>query len=148
MLLLALVALFVVLPFAELAVIITVASNIGVPETIGLLILVSVVGAWLCKREGLGVLRRIRDSLDRGELPHRELVDGGLILFAGALLITPGFLSDGLGVLLLLPPTRAIFRGTLLSVLGRFTAAGRLGRRAGHAARLIDVRETESRPRP
>ncbi len=151
MVLIALVALFVVLPFAELAVIITVASNIGVPETIGLLILVSVLGAWLCKREGLGVLRRIGDSLDRGELPHREVVDGALILLAGALLITPGFISDCVGVLLLLPPTRAAVRTAVLGLLGRFTAVGRLGRRAGRVGRLggyIDVRETGSRSRP
>jgi UPF0716 protein FxsA len=149
MLMLALVALFVVLPFAELAVIITVAHNIGVVETIGLLILVSVVGAWLCKREGVGVLRRIRDSLDRGELPHREVVDGALILLAGALLITPGFLSDCVGILLLFPPTRAAVRAVVFGVLGRYTAVGRLGHHAGRVGRrFIDVRETESRSQP
>ena len=134
--------LFLVVPFVELAVIITVATQIGVLETIGLLILVSVVGAWLCKREGMGVLRRIRDSLDRGELPHREVVDGGLILLAGALLITPGFLSDCLGILLLLPPTRAVARRLVLGWFGRYTAAGRVGRRGLRAVRYVDVRET------
>ena len=148
MLLLVLAVLFLVIPFLELAVIITVASQVGVLETIALLIIVSVAGAWLCKREGVGVLRRIRDSLDRGELPHRELVDGALILLAGALLLTPGFLSDCVGILLLLPPTRAIARTIVLQFLGRFTVAGRIGRRAGQArraVRYIDVRET---PRP
>lgn len=137
--------LFILIPFAELAVIITVATQIGVLETIGLLILVSVVGAWLCKREGVGVLGRIRDSLDRGDLPHREVVDGALILLAGALLITPGFLSDCLGLLLLLPPTRAIARGLVLRMLGRYTVVGRVTRTGGRAARYLDVRET---PRP
>ena len=121
MLLLALVVLFVVLPVAELAVILQVADGIGVPQTIVLLLAVSVVGGWLCKREGLGVLRRIRGSLDRHQLPTRDLADGGLILLAGALLVTPGFLTDLLGILLLLPPTRAGFRTVLLAALARRT---------------------------
>jgi UPF0716 protein FxsA len=142
MVLFVLAVLFLVVPFAELAVIITVATQIGVLETIGLLILVSVVGAWLCKREGTGVLRRIRDSLDRGELPHREVVDGGLILLAGALLITPGFLSDCLGILLLLPPTRAVARHLVLGWFSRYTAVGRVGRRGVRVVRYVDVRES------
>src|SRR5262245_55299059 len=142
MVLLVLALLFLVIPFAELAVIITVASQIGVLETIGLLILVSVVGAWLCKREGMGVLRRTRDSLDRGELPHREVVDGGLILLAGALLITPGFLSDCLGILLLFPPTRAVARHIVLAWFSRYTVVGRVGRGGMRAVRYVDVRET------
>ena len=117
--LLVLVVLFVVMPIVELAVIIQVAQGIGIGNTILLLIAVSVVGGWLCKREGLGALRRIQASLERHELPARDLVDGGLILLAGALLITPGFVSDVLGVLLLLPPTRAAFRAVVLGVIAR-----------------------------
>jgi UPF0716 protein FxsA len=110
---------FLVLPIAELYVLLQVGGAIGILNTIGLLIVVSVAGAWLCKREGLGILRRIRLSLDRYELPGRELADGALVLFAGALLLTPGFLTDCLGILLLLPPTRAVARGVLLSALAR-----------------------------
>ena len=119
MVVLALVVLFLVLPVAELAVILQVAGGIGVPETVLLLIAVSVVGGWLCKREGVGVLRRIQQGLGRRELPTKELADGGLILLAGALLVTPGVLTDLLGILLLLPPTRAVFRVALLSALAR-----------------------------
>ncbi len=119
MVLVVLVVLFVVLPIAELAVIVQVAGGLGVLETIVLLLAVSAVGGWLCKREGLGVLRRIQASLDQHRLPTRELADGGLIRFAGALLMTPGFLTDILGLLLLLPPTRAMFRAALLGVLAR-----------------------------
>jgi len=108
-----LAVLFLVVPIAELAVIIAVGSEIGVFNTIGLLIVVSVVGAWLAKREGLGVLRRIQAQLDAGRMPGTELVDGFLVLFAGALLITPGFLSDCLAIALLLPPVRAVVRKTL-----------------------------------
>lgn len=124
-----LAVLFLVLPIAELYVLVQVAGGIGVLNTIGLLIVVSVVGAWLCKREGLGLLRRIRLSLDRYELPGKELVDGALILFAGALLLTPGFLSDCLGILLLLPPTRAMARGIVLSYLARRTQLAVVRRR-------------------
>jgi len=114
-----LLGLILVVPVIELVVILKVAGGIGVPETIALLLVVSAVGAWLCKREGLGVLRRIQKAVERGEMPTRQLVDGGLILFAGALLITPGFLSDLVGILLLLPPTRAVFRTALMAAIGR-----------------------------
>ena len=109
-----LLLLFIVVPIAELAVIIQVGQEIGALNTIALLIVVSVVGAWLVKREGLGVIRRFRSQLESGHLPARELVDGVLILFAGALLLTPGFLTDLFGISLLLPPVRAAIRAALL----------------------------------
>ena len=111
--------LFIVAPLVELAVIVQVAGTVGVLNTIGLLVAVSVVGAWLAKREGVGVLRRIQAALDRGQLPSREVADGGLILLAGALMIAPGFISDCLALLLLIPPTRALFRGPLLAYVVR-----------------------------
>jgi UPF0716 protein FxsA len=130
---------FLVLPIVELYVIVQVAQSAGILETIGLLVLVGAVGAWLCKREGVGVLRRIRDALDRYELPHRELADGGLILFAGALLLTPGFVTDCLALLLLLPPTRAVVRGALLGALARRSAVGMVVRR------VVDTTGSERR---
>jgi UPF0716 protein FxsA len=102
--------LFLVVPFLELFVILQVGRSIGALNTIVLLILVSFVGAWLVKREGLGVLRRAQDQMQRGRVPGNELVDGVMILFAGALLLTPGFLSDLVGILLLLPPVRFAVR--------------------------------------
>jgi UPF0716 protein FxsA len=110
-----LVLVFVALPIAELAVLITVADSIGVLNAIGLMIVVSIIGAWLAKREGLGMLTRIRASLDRGEMPNREVADGFLILLAAALMITPGFITDCLALVLLFPPTRALVRRTLLA---------------------------------
>ena len=104
---------FLVVPFVELLVILQVGRTIGALNTVALLILVSMVGAWLVKREGLSVVRRAQERMAAGAVPGRELVDGVMILFAGALLITPGFLSDALGVLLLLPPVRAALRGTV-----------------------------------
>jgi UPF0716 protein FxsA len=105
--------LFLVIPIAELAVIIKVGSEIGVANTIVVLLVVSVVGAWLVKREGLGVLRRVQEQLARGVVPARELTDGFMIMLAGALMLTPGFLTDVVAILLLLPPVRAVIRGSL-----------------------------------
>lgn len=105
---------FLVVPIAELYVIVQVASGIGIPETILLLIGISVVGAWLARVAGLGVLNRLQRTVRAGKVPSAELVDGGLVLFAGALMITPGFLSDALAILLLLPPTRAVARNAVL----------------------------------
>jgi UPF0716 protein FxsA len=106
--------LFLVVPMAELYVLAQVASGIGLGNALVLLILISVGGAWLTKRAGIGVLRRLRTTVDAGRVPSQELVDGFLVLFAGALLLTPGFLTDALAVLLLLPPTRALVRHALL----------------------------------
>jgi len=107
---LVLLLLFLVVPFLELWFILTVADSIGTPETILVLILVAVAGTWLMKRAGLGVLRRLQEKTERGELPTDDLVDGALVLGAGALLLTPGFLTDIVGLVLLLPPTRALLR--------------------------------------
>jgi UPF0716 protein FxsA len=114
-----LVFLVVLVPIAELAVIIQVGHAIGALNTILLMIAVGVAGAWLVKREGLGVWRRAQRQVDLGSVPGRELVDGALILFAGALLLTPGFLSDGVGVLLLLPPVRAGVRALVIRRMRR-----------------------------
>lgn len=112
---------FVVVPFVELYVILQVGHAIGVLNTIGLLVLVSVVGAWLMKREGLAVVHRARVQMLDGRVPAAAVVDGVLVLFAGALLVTPGFVSDVFGILLLLPPTRAAVRA-----YGRRRLAARL----------------------
>ena len=109
-----LVVLFVLVPIVELAVIIQVGQAIGVVETLLLMVVVSVAGAWLVKREGIGVWRRAQRQLDTGVMPGRELVDGVLIMVAGALLLLPGFVSDCLGILLLLPPVRALVRGLVI----------------------------------
>lgn len=107
--------LFIVVPIIELMVIVSAAQAIGTPQTLALLIIMSILGAWLVKVQGLGVWRRMRDTVSRGGIPHRELVDGVLILVAGALMLTPGFVTDGVGLLLLLPPTRAVVRTTILA---------------------------------
>ena len=111
-------------PLLELYVIIQVAGGVGAGQTILLLIAVSVVGAWMVRRSGLGVLNQIRTRLSRGELPAGELVDGLLILVAGALMLTPGFLTDAVGLLLLFPPTRLLVRSLLLRRFAKKATAG------------------------
>lgn len=118
---------FLVVPFLELFVILQVGGAIGALNTVGLLILVSAVGAWLVKREGLSVLRRAQARVQSGGVPATELIDGVLILFAGALLLTPGFLTDVVGVLLLVPPVRAGLRAGTTNALRRRVGRGRIG---------------------
>ncbi|HEX6595872.1 MAG TPA: FxsA family protein [Acidimicrobiales bacterium] len=113
----ALFLVFLVVPIVELAVIIQVGQSIGVLNTIVLLLLVSVVGSWLVKREGLGVWRRFRQQMESGHVPGKEVADGMMIMLAGALLISPGFVTDCVGILLLLPPVRAAIRGSVLKKL-------------------------------
>lgn len=109
-----LVLLFIVVPIAELYVIIQIGGAIGVLPTIGLLILDSVLGAALMRAQGRAAWRRFNGALAEGRVPGREVIDGALVIFGGALLLTPGFLTDALGLILLLPPTRALVRGVLV----------------------------------
>ena len=130
---------FLVVPIVELAVILQVGQAIGVLETVALLIAVSVVGGWLVKREGVGALRRISTAVQAGRVPGRDLADGALIVLAGALLITPGFLSDVLGIALLLPPVRAVIRPVLIGALARRALGRTVGGPRGYSGRTIDV---------
>lgn len=102
--------LFFVVPIAELAVLISVGQQIGIGDTILLMIGVSVVGAFMARRQGLGVLREVQRRTARGEAPGKELTDGLLVLVAAVLLLTPGFVTDGVALLLLVPPVRAGIR--------------------------------------
>src|SRR5687768_15985658 len=96
-----------VFPIVEIYVMLLVSHVIGVPETILLLIVISVVGAWLAKMAGLGVLNRLQRTVRAGKVPSAEFVDGALVLFAAALMLAPGFITDCLAILLLIPPSRA-----------------------------------------
>ena len=110
MVLVALAFVFIVIPLIELYVFVLVGQAIGFLNAIGLMILVSLCGAWLTRHEGIGVWQRIRLQLNAGEMPADDLIDGGLVLAAGILLLLPGFVSDALGLIVLFPPTRAVFR--------------------------------------
>lgn len=130
-----LVIAFLVVPIIEIYLIVQVDAAIGGWETLGLLVLDSLIGAWLVRREGFSILARVQGALGRGELPTNELIDGLLVLFAGALMLTPGFLTDALGFLLLLPPTRAVVRTGLKSRFAdRISVGGSAGSAFGNAA--------------
>ena len=146
--LLALIALFVLVPLAELYVIFKVVGPaIGAPLTILLLAADSLAGAWLLKSQGRTVWQRFNETLNAGRVPTREIVDGVLIIFGGAFLITPGFLTDILGFLLLIPPTRSLFRRSLQRRLERRTVVSVSGRYQ-RAPRDYDVEGTATEHEP
>ena len=93
-------------PVIEIAVFIEIGGRIGLWSTVGLVVLTAVIGTALLRHQGLSTLARARASLDRGKLPMQELLDGVCLLIAGALLLTPGFVTDAVGTLLLVPPLR------------------------------------------
>jgi UPF0716 protein FxsA len=144
-----LLAVFVIGPLLELYVLVQVAQAIGVLPALATLALVSVVGAALVKRQGIAALGRVRAALASGTVPDDELADGFLLLVAGALLIVPGFVTDAVGLALLLPPVRR---------MARRLAARRWGRRRRvrvirvdgtmQARTVIDVDGAVPRPRP
>jgi UPF0716 protein FxsA len=111
--------LFIVVPLVEIYVLIQVGQVIGAWWTILLLVADSVLGSWLIKREGGRAWRALRTALDSGRMPARELADGALILIGGTLMLTPGFVTDAFGILLILPFTRPFFRGLLTQVVTR-----------------------------
>ena len=122
---------FLVIPLAELYVIIQVGQAFGALNTIVLLIVVGAAGAWLAKREGMSVWRRFQRQVQSGAVPGKEIADGVMILFAAALLMTPGFLTDLLGIALLLPPVRAVVRGILMKQAARRAGVIRVNRFGG-----------------
>jgi UPF0716 protein FxsA len=97
---------FVVVPFVELYLLLWVSSLIGFWPTLALTLVTGIVGGGLAKREGLKAFQQWRQALTRGETPSIGLIQGALILLGGAFLLTPGVLTDVVGVLLLIPPTR------------------------------------------
>ena len=136
---LALVALFIAVPIAELYVILKVGDAIGAVWTVLILAADSVLGAVLLRSQGRAVWRRFNEALSVGRMPHREVIDGVLVIFGGALLITPGFLTDVVGLMLLVPPTRAIFRRFVMTRLGQRLAVGVVGRAGPRERRDYDV---------
>jgi UPF0716 protein FxsA len=110
--------LLLVVPLVELWVIVSVAKAVGVVETILLLIVVSSVGAWLLKQQGMTTWRRLQSNLRRGAMPAEEVTDGALILLGGALLLTPGFVTDVVGLVLLLPPSRVAVKRAFRGAFG------------------------------
>jgi len=123
-----LVVLFIVVPIAELYVLWQIGGAIGILPTIALLIADSILGAALMRSQGRAAWLRLQTALGEGRVPGREVIDGALVIFGGALLLTPGFLTDVLGLALLLPPARAVIRKLLLRrFAGRLVASATSG---------------------
>ena len=114
-----LVAAFVLVPLVEIWAILQVGQLVGPWWTIALLVLDSMIGAWLIKREGGRAWAALREALQHGRMPARELADGALILIGGTLMLSPGFVLDLAGILLILPFTRPVARRLLTSVVER-----------------------------
>jgi UPF0716 protein FxsA len=122
---------FLVVPIVEIYVLIQVGQVIGAWWTVLLLIADSIIGSWLLKREGMRAWRALQDALGEGRMPARELADAALIVFGGALMITPGFVSDVFGLVAILPVTRPLARRALTAFVARRVTVVRNGRRPG-----------------
>ena len=116
---------FVVVPLVEIYVLIQVGQVIGAWWTIALLIADSILGSWLIRREGRRAWQALTTALQSGRMPAKELADGALILIGGTLMLTPGFVSDAVGLLVILPFTRPVARRLLTRLVSqRLLAAG------------------------
>src|SRR5919197_313127 len=129
-----LLLLFIVVPIVEIYVIIQVGQAIGALWTIALLIADSILGSMLMRSQGRAAWRRFNEAIAGGRIPAREVLDGVLIVFGGALLLTPGFVTDIFGLAFLLSPTRAVLRHALVARFAhrmtRGMTGGSVGRRA------------------
>ena len=105
-----LILLFIAVPIVELALLIKIGQYIGIGYTLAIVILTGVIGAYLAKMQGLLTLRRIQEDVNKGRMPADKLFDGVLILCSGILLLTPGFITDLIGFMGLIPLTRNLFK--------------------------------------
>lgn len=106
---------FIVLPLVELCLVLLLGQYLGIAWTIVFIIGTGILGTWLARTQGLSTYRRIQQELSQGRMPTDSLIDGALILVAGLLLITPGVLTDLVGIMLMIPPSRALFRRQLMA---------------------------------
>ncbi len=151
-----LLILFIALPIAEIYVIIQVGEWLGVLPTLAILILDGFVGAALARSQGRAAWARFNLALAEGRLPARETFDGAMIILGGALLLAPGFITDTIGLLLLLPPTRALMRGAVARMARRRTAftwtvvgaPGRAPRRYDYEGSAREVGDDPEQLRP
>jgi UPF0716 protein FxsA len=119
---LVILAVLIGVPILEITAIVQVGHLIGTLPTVTLLLATSLAGASLLRRQGARAWRAFTDALAEGRPPHREVVDGALVLIGGTLMLVPGFVTDAVGLLCLLPPTRALARQLLLAAATRRAA--------------------------
>lgn len=131
--------LFIVAPIVELYVIVQTSHVIGVLNTIGLIIVIAMIGSWLIKHEGIKVWNRFTQQIQRGQVPTKEIADGVCVLAAGGLMIAPGFISDVFALLLLFPPTRVLARRWLMKRKGLGGLAKTRVVKATYGGRMTDT---------
>ncbi len=112
-----LLALFIGIPILELCIFLVLGSKIGIPTTLAIIVITAILGAWLTKSQGLKALSNYQAAVSESRLPHEEVMDGIMILIAGAVLLTPGFLTDAIGFSLLVPSVRDVVKSLLRSKL-------------------------------
>jgi UPF0716 protein FxsA len=130
-----LVALFIVVPIIELYVIVQIGQAIGLVPTLALLFADAVLGSLLLRQQGRDAWRRFNAALQERRFPGREVADGLMIAVGGTLLLTPGFITDVFGLILLIPPSRAVVRRLMRGVIGRRFLLVGLGDRAMRSRR-------------
>ncbi|MGB3543174.1 FxsA family protein [Rubrivirga sp.] len=118
--------LFLVVPMVDLALLVSIGGRIGFWPTIAIVVLTAALGSWLAKREGVAAWRRVQTKMTTGGIPGPELIDGLVILVSGTLLLTPGFLTDVVGFLGLLPPSRAVAHRWLRARFEKSILTGRM----------------------
>lgn len=118
-----LIAAFIAIPIAEVWVVTSIGGLLGLWPTLALLVVSAVVGAWLTRREGAKAWNALVNAIGTGQLPTGRLADAALVLVGGILLMLPGFLTDLLGLVMILPFTRPLIRRFLAFVLARRVAA-------------------------
>ena len=116
--------LFVLVPLADLSLLVWAGGRIGFLPTVAIVILTAALGSWLARREGSAAWRRVQSRMSQGGVPGPELMDGLIILISGVLLLTPGFLTDVVGLLGLIPPSRAVLRRVLAARFRQSVANG------------------------
>jgi UPF0716 protein FxsA len=136
-----LLILFTVVPAVELYLLISVGRTIGAWDTILIIVLTGIIGSWVAKRQGASTWREIRETLSRGEFPGKQLIDAVLIFAAGLLMITPGFLTDIFGFLVMVPAFRTLVRSAVSRVLKNKLASATIVTSAN-----VHVRGTKSGP--
>ncbi len=116
--------LFILIPVIEIALLIEVGSMIGTGNTIAVILLTAMIGAYMVKLEGLGVMYRIQQSMNQGAFPAEEMINGMMILIAGALLLTPGFFTDAIGFLMVFPVTRNLIKQAARKIIEKKISSG------------------------
>ncbi len=119
-----LLIIFIILPILELAVLLRLDNAIGLFQTIILIFLTGIIGAWLVRQQGINILFRIKKEINNGNIPAKEMIDGVMLLIAGAVLITPGLITDTFGFLFLIPYTRNFIRKWIRNRIEKYVNSG------------------------